>query len=100
VGVATGPNTSVNAPLPVDEIPWRNTKLVSSTVRLGLALAIAAVYALHQDVWFWRDARPLVFGFLPIGLAYHGAYCLAVALLMWLLTRLAWPSHLEDREAR
>ena len=65
-----------------------------------LALAIAAVYALHQDVWFWRDARPLVFGFLPIGLAYHGAYCLAVALLMWVLTRLAWPSHLEDGEAR
>ena len=44
--------------------------------------------------------RPLVFGFLPIGLAYHGAYCLAVALLMWLLTRLAWPSHLDDGEAR
>jgi hypothetical protein len=73
---------------------------VSSTVRLGLAIAIAAVYALHQDVWWWRDARPLVFGFLPIGLAYHGGYCLAVALLMWLLTRLAWPSHLEDGEAR
>ena len=73
---------------------------MSSTLRLGLALAIAAVYALHQDVWLWRDATPLVFGFLPIGLAYHGAYCLAVALLLWLLTRLAWPSHLDDGEAR
>jgi hypothetical protein len=52
--------------------PRRDT-LVSSTVRLGLALAIAAVYALHQDLWAWRAARPLVFGFLPIGLAYHGA---------------------------
>ena len=85
--------------LSVEEIPRRNTRLVSSTVRFGLALAIAAVYALHQDVWLWRDARPLVFGFLPIGLAYHGAYCLAVALLLWLLTRLAWPSHLDDGEA-
>ena len=73
---------------------------MSSIVRLGLALAIAAVYALHQDVWLWRDARPLVFGFLPIGLAYHAAYCLAVALLLWVLTRLAWPSHLDDGEAR
>ncbi len=73
---------------------------MSSIVRLGLALAIAAVYALHQDVWFWRDARPLVFRFLPIGLAYHGAYCLAVSLLLWLLTRLAWPSHLDEGEAR
>ena len=41
---------------------------------------------LHQDVWFWRTARPLLFGFLPVGLAYHGAYCVAAALLMWTLT--------------
>jgi hypothetical protein len=63
--------------------------------RLLLAFVTAALYALHQDVWFWRDARPLVFGFLPVGLAYHAAYCVAVALLMWTLTRLAWPAHLE-----
>ena len=61
-----------------------------------LAIALLAFFALHQDVWFWRTARPLVFGFLPIGLAWHGAYCLAVALLMWWLTRVAWPGHLED----
>jgi hypothetical protein len=65
-------------------------------MRYLLALAIAALYALHQDVWFWSSARPLVFGFLPIGLAYHGAYCLAAALLMWTLTRAAWPGHLEE----
>jgi hypothetical protein len=66
------------------------------TRSLAIALAIAALYALHQDVWFWRAARPLLFGFLPVGLAYHGAYCLAAALLMWTLTRVAWPHHLED----
>ena len=66
-----------------------------STVRLGLALAIAAVYAFTRTSGSGATARPLVFGFLPVGLAYHGAYCLAVALLMWLLTRLAWPAHLE-----
>jgi hypothetical protein len=60
-----------------------------------LLIVIAALYLLHQDVWFWREARPLVFGFLPIGLAYHAAYCVAVSLLMWMLTRVAWPSHLE-----
>ena len=42
--------------------------------RLLLALVVIAVYVLHQDLWFWREARPLVFGFLPVGLAYHGAY--------------------------
>ena len=60
------------------------------------AIAIVALYLLHQDVWFWRTARPLVFGFLPIGLAWHAAYCVAVSLLMLWLTRVVWPGHLED----
>ena len=64
--------------------------------RLLLAAVVAALYVLHQDIWFWREARPLVFGFLPIGLAYHAAYCVAIALLMWTLTRVAWPEHLES----
>lgn len=63
--------------------------------RILLAAAIAALYALHQDIWLWRSARPLVFGFLPPGLAYHALYCVAAALLMWALTAHAWPSHLE-----
>jgi hypothetical protein len=64
--------------------------------RVLLALAILTIYFLHQDVWFWSEARPLVFGFLPVGLAYHAVYCLVAAALMWALTRIAWPSHLED----
>jgi hypothetical protein len=63
---------------------------------LLLALATAALYVLHQDFWFWRTAEPLAFGFLPAGLWYHGLYCLAAALLMWALTRVAWPAHLEN----
>ena len=70
------------------------------TARFGWFLAIAALYALHQDIWWWRDARPLIFGFLPIGLAYHGLFCVAVAALMWGLTRFAWPAHLDDRGDR
>ena len=67
--------------------------------RALLIVAAAALYLLHQDVWFWREARPLLFGFLPVGLAYHAAYCVAVALLMWGLTRTAWPAHLEETAA-
>ena len=63
--------------------------------RLFWALAMAALYAAHQDLWFWRSARPLFGGFLPVGLTYHAAYCLACALLMWGLTSYAWPSHLD-----
>jgi hypothetical protein len=61
-----------------------------------LAALVLILYALHQDVWFWRTATPLVFGILPVGLAYHVAYCVAVALVMWVLVRLTWPAHLES----
>src|SRR4051812_19217114 len=66
----------------------------------SLAALIIVLYVLHQDFWFWRTAHPLVFGFLPIGLAYHGAYCVAAAMLMWLLTSIAWPSHLDKDPGR
>ena len=68
---------------------------MQSMGRLGWLILIVVVYALHQDLWFWGTARPLVFGFLPIGLAYHAAYCVAVAAMMWALTRFAWPGRLE-----
>ena len=64
--------------------------------RIICIVAIGGLYLLHQDVWFWREARPLTFGFLPVGLTYHALYCLAVAALMWALTRHAWPAHLEQ----
>ena len=63
---------------------------------LGLTLLILAVYVLHQDFWNWKQAEPLVFGFLPIGLAYHAGYSIAAAILMAILVKLAWPKHLED----
>jgi hypothetical protein len=49
-----------------------------------LALVVATLYLLHQDIWFWRTARPLVF---------------AASLVLWLLVRHAWPGHLEDSVA-
>jgi hypothetical protein len=59
------------------------------------AVLVAALYVLHQDFWFWRAARPLVFGILPIGLFYHVAYTVATSLLLWALVRRLWPTHLE-----
>jgi hypothetical protein len=61
-------------------------------------LALLAFFALHQDTWFWRAAEPLVFGILPIGLAYHAAYTLAVSVVMAVLVRRHWPAHLEGPE--
>ena len=62
----------------------------------GLASAVALLYLLHQDVWFWRSATPIVFGFLPVGLFYHICFTLAVAVLMVALVRFAWPKELES----
>lgn len=59
------------------------------------ALVISAFAALHQDFWFWTEARPLVFGFMPIGLFYHAAFTAACAGLMWWLCAILWPAHLE-----
>ena len=58
-------------------------------------LAAILLFLLHQDLWFWSDGT-LVFGFLPIGLAYHALYSIAAACLWALAVRFAWPRTLED----
>ena len=60
------------------------------------AAVVALVYLLHQDFWFWRASRPLVFGALPIGLFYHAALTLASSVAIWLLVRYAWPTGVQD----
>ena len=64
-----------------------------------LTLLVIVVYVLHQDFWNWKKAEPLVFGFLPIGLAYHAGYSILAAITMALLVKFAWPKHLEDVQA-
>ena len=63
--------------------------------RTLLVVAVVVLYVLHQDFWYWRTAYPLVFGFVPIGLFYQACFSVAATLLMWLLVKFAWPSHLE-----
>ena len=57
---------------------------------LGLCLAI-----LHQDWWF-RDNSSLVFEFIPISLFYHLCFSVAVAGLWALMSKFAWPTHIEE----
>ena len=61
-----------------------------------LTLLVLGVYALHQDFWNWKTAHPLVFGFLPIGLAYQAGYSVLASITMAVLVKFAWPKHLED----
>ena len=61
--------------------------------RWALAVALVVLYVLHNDLWFWNDAR-LVLG-LPVGLVYHIGFAVAASVLMILLVTYAWPHHLE-----
>ncbi len=62
-----------------------------------LYIVLFLLILLHNDIWFWNDAR-LVSG-IPIGLLYHIAFCVAAALLMVLLVNFAWP-RLDLKEKR
>lgn len=66
--------------------------------KLFIFLLVAIVYVAHQDFWNWGKVEPMVFGFLPIGLAYHAFYAVACAVLMAILVKIAWPKHLEKDE--
>ncbi|HUD48292.1 MAG TPA: DUF3311 domain-containing protein [Candidatus Baltobacteraceae bacterium] len=76
----------------------RGATPLSLAARVLLFLMIAAVYVLHQDFWNWRKADPLVFGFLPIGLAYQAAYSILASAMMAVLVACAWPKQLEEQD--
>ncbi len=71
---------------------------MSPQMAVALFVLIAAVYAAHQDFWNWKKPEPMVFGFLPIGLAYHAGYSIVCSVLMFILVQTAWPRHLEETE--
>jgi len=50
---------------------------------------------LHQDFWNWDNSK-LVFGIMPVALAYHAAYSMVVAILWALVIRFAWPKDIEE----
>jgi len=64
-------------------------------MRKPLYLATLVFFLLHQDAWYWGDST-LVLGVFPVGFFYHLIYCLLASLLLFLLIRYAWPSHLDE----
>jgi hypothetical protein len=61
-----------------------------------LSAWVLVVFALHQDIWNWTKASPLLFGMIPPGLAYHLGYSVLAAITMALLVKYAWPAGLDD----
>jgi hypothetical protein len=60
-----------------------------------LTLMVIAMVFLHHDTWNWTK-RDLVFGLLPVGLAYQAFYGILASIVLALLVKFAWPAHLEE----
>lgn len=69
---------------------------MSTTPSSARIVWIAAIVLalLHQDFWLW-DNKNLLFGFLPVGLAYHALYSILAACLWAAAVKWAWPSNIE-----
>ena len=63
-------------------------------MKAWFVVALTVLTLLHQDFWFWTDER-MVFGFIPMGLAYHALYSLVTALFWIIVLHFAWPEDLE-----
>lgn len=64
-----------------------------STLAFIIVFVVLAI--LHQDSWNW-DNKNLVFGFMPVGLAYHAGYSIMAAVFWGIVIKVAWPSELEE----
>ena len=60
-----------------------------------IVTVFVALAVLHQDAWNW-DKADLVFGFIPVGLAYHACYSIAAAVFWACVVKFAWPTRLEE----
>lgn len=47
---------------------------------------VGLLYLLHNDVWLWSEPHRLPWAWsLPAGFVYHVVFCVAAALLFWLI---------------
>ena len=62
-------------------------------MRKAVVIIAVLMAILHQDFWNW-DNDSLVFGFMPVGLAYHAGFSVCCAILATLAVKFAWPTEL------
>jgi hypothetical protein len=63
-------------------------------MKYALALLVVLVLVAHHDFWNWTN-KSLIFGFLPVGLAYHAGYALVAAGTMAIVVKFLWPKELD-----
>ena len=59
-----------------------------------LIVLILLLAILHQDFWWWDD-RTVVFGFMPVGLAWHMGISIAAGLVGLLAVQFCWPKKFD-----
>jgi hypothetical protein len=56
---------------------------------------IVFLVVIHQDVWNWNNDT-LVFGFIPLTLAYHAGISIAASVVWLIAATNTWPSDLDE----
>lgn len=54
-------------------------------------LALLAPAVLMFDFWNWSDARPLLFGWMPVGLWWPALITILAVPLYWFAFKHVWP---------
>jgi hypothetical protein len=67
-------------------------------VKRVVVVLLVLLALLHQDFWYWNHIEPLVFGFIPIGLAYHMGVSIAAAILWAMAVHYCWPRDVDVSE--
>ena len=67
---------------------------MSTAGKLAWGLVLVA-FVLHFDFWAWDDDT-LVFGFVPMALAYHAGISILAAISWALVVRFDWPDGIEE----
>lgn len=68
-------------------------------MKRAVVVLIVLLMVLHQDFWWWHRTEPLVFGFIPIGLAWHAGISVAAGVVAALAVRFCWPADVGEVEA-
>ena len=64
-------------------------------MKRAVIVLLVLLAILHQDFWFWDRIEPLVFGFIPIGLAYHIGVSMAAGILWAMAVCYCWPKDVD-----
>jgi len=61
-------------------------------------VCIVALAVLHHDFYWWHSHEPLLFGFVPIGLAHHVGISIGAGLVGLLAVKYCWPQDVDVRD--